>query len=370
LRIAYIIEWGPYVESGVIRKIISQVQEIRNSGSEAMIYALVPIKNEGTVDGFDKLGEVIGVIHQDWLDKVPYARFGFWNKILAMFKLKRSLKEYKPDFVYYRQQGPWFPGLCSLLKRYPSAMELNTRDRLEIKMRGRLLSFLYLLTHKMIVDSVKGLVSVSHEIADDYREHNKPIAVIGNGFFGQYKPLTATANTKPQLVFIGMPNSTSACWHGTDKILRLAKKLPDFTFHIIGPGRDEFDVVSPNVIIHGHLELTDILKVYQECDLGLGTLALHRKAMQEASPLKTREYLSFGLPFIKGHTDTDIELNGNVPFVLDIGNYEENVEDHIEEIKQFANFWLGRRICDDLSFLSGDKKELMRLAFFQGLMSK
>jgi len=371
LKIAYIIEWDPYIETGVIRKIISQVQAMRGIGADVIVFALVPIKNEKTVDGFDELGKVIGIINQNWLDKLPYARFGFWNKVLSTFKLKRVLKEYQPDLIYYRQQGPWFPGLCSLLKCAPSAMELNTLDRVEIKMRGKLLSFLYLLTHQMIVTSVKALIAVSHEIAKDYQDAGKPIAVIANGFWQSFTPLPPTENKAPQFVFVGTPNGTSECWHGTDKIIFLARQMPEALFHIIGPDRNEFASTPENVIVYGYLNITDIVKVYQKCDVGIGTLALHRKAMDEASPLKTREYLSYGMPLIKGYTDTDEQLNhDDTPYILDVGNYEMNIEEHVEEIKRFSYSWVGHRVVGDFKFLMAEEKEFKRLAFFHEMIGK
>jgi len=52
--------------------------------------------------------------------------------------------------------------------------------------------------------------------------------------------------------------------------------------------------------------------------MGLSTLGLFLKNMDEACPLKSREYISLGLPFIYGYKDQDINatidlLGFNVP---------------------------------------------------------
>jgi hypothetical protein len=53
-------------------------------------------------------------------------------------------------------------------------------------------------------------------------------------------------------------------------------------------------------------------------DIGIGTLSLYKKKMEEAAPLKVRSYLAKGIPVVIGYKDTD--LWEELPFVYKIKN--------------------------------------------------
>ena len=56
--------------------------------------------------------------------------------------------------------------------------------------------------------------------------------------------------------------------------------------------------------IYGLQNESQIKEVIDCCDIGLSCLALDRKGMTDACPLKVREYLAYGLPVYMGHTDS------------------------------------------------------------------
>lgn len=57
---------------------------------------------------------------------------------------------------------------------------------------------------------------------------------------------------------------------------------------------------------HGVLDAVASDAIYRQANLALSTLALHRKAMTEACPLKTREYVARGLPLVYAYQDPDL----------------------------------------------------------------
>lgn len=62
-------------------------------------------------------------------------------------------------------------------------------------------------------------------------------------------------------------------------------------------------------------------------NLGIGTLALYKKNMNEASVLKVREYVSRGIPFIKAYYDTDIDNIPELsPFYLNFPNNDSLID--------------------------------------------
>lgn len=69
--------------------------------------------------------------------------------------------------------------------------------------------------------------------------------------------------------------------------------------------------------------------------MAVSSLALHRDGLNEASPLKTREYLVAGVPVLTAYRDTDF-LRG-APFLLQLPNVEDNVLPHLAEIDALCN---------------------------------
>lgn len=161
------------------------------------------------------------------------------------------------------------------------------------------------------------------------------------------------------MLFLGSPNQP---WHGVDKIYYLASKLPDVDFHLVGL----IDKVAlNNVHTYGYLSLEQYAKIVEVCDVGIGTLALHRQKMNEASPLKVREYLHFGLPVIIGYEDTDF-IGKEEDFILKIPNNEENIKDNIDLVSDFIrkskHITVDRRRISHIYFSEKEKKRLKFLS--------
>jgi hypothetical protein len=160
-------------------------------------------------------------------------------------------------------------------------------------------------------------------------------------------------------------------WHGIDKVLWLARHFAKWQFDLIGIEARQIDHqgcgVPPNVATHGVLGRTDYEKVLLGVDVGLGTLALHRKNMNEACPLKVREYLAYGIPTIIGYRDTDFPRPA--PFLLELPNTPTNVEDHVADIERFVATWRGRRVFrEEIAHLDMRRKERERVAFFRRVL--
>jgi hypothetical protein len=371
LRIAYFTEWSPYEETGVLRKLIGQVEAWRELGAEARLFALATRRDEAPALGFADHGDVIGAIHQRALEKYPAARLGYVNKALSVPALRKALRAFAPDVIYYRQNGPWYPGLGSILALAPTAMEINTDEEAEHHLWGAAFNALYRATQGRILDRAAGVVSVTDEIARKYRKLGKPGAVVPNSFWGEAAPLPPTGNTSPAYAFVGSRLNGGESWHGADKIIALARALPDSSFHIVGLTAEDFpnEAIPANVVMHGYKSGDALTEVFARCDVGIGTLALHRKSMEEACPLKVRDYLMRGLPVIIGYVEAEERLN-TADYILNIGNVPGNVASHVAEIDAFARNWLGRRVEEDLSFLSRTSKERQRLDFLAGLAAR
>jgi hypothetical protein len=373
MRIAYLTEWPPYVESGVLRKMIGQIDTWREQGCEAEIFTVVPLRSEPTAAGFAERGRAIGTFTQTQLDRHPRLRLGFLNKVVSVPRLRRALAAFRPDIIYYRQNGPWYPGLARLLRSTPSVAEINTFEGGENHLWGARFARFHDATRARLFAAVDGLVCMTNEIAEHERAWNRPIAVIGNSLWGAPRDdIAPTKNKEPAFVFTGSPMTLdhSANWHGVDKIFPLAAAMPDSPFHVAGMKAGEFAGfdIPPNVVFHGFLNGDALTDLYRRCDIGIASLAAYRKNIEEGCSLKVRDYLMHRLPLILGYRESQDELN-HADYVLPIGNTPDNVTANIDRIARFSREWTGRRVTADLSFITREKIERRRLDFMRQIVA-
>ncbi len=118
------------------------------------------------------------------------------------------------------------------------------------------------------------------------------------------------ASTSLSLVFV---SSTFRSWHGLDLLLDIMLHTTHpFELTVVGSISDSDLLDSVGSLCSfpwfTYLEnLPDCLfDFYSSFDLGISSLALDRIFMQDACPLKSREYLSFGLPVIGTYNDDEV----------------------------------------------------------------
>jgi hypothetical protein len=192
--------------------------------------------------------------------------------------------------------------------------------------------------------------------------------VISNGAdLTQWTALPPSRHPQPGLFFLG---SAGRAWHGTDKIIQLARLRPAWRFELVGPSPDDLsDSLPDNVTAHGHLLPADYTPIMARCDVAIASLAIHRNAMQQACPLKVREYLARGLPTIIGYQDPD--FNDHDPFILRLPNTPDNTcrGDSLAAIDRFLTRWKGQRVgWQQIQHVDIRVKEDQRLALFQHLL--
>ncbi|OQX62455.1 MAG: hypothetical protein B5M51_06135 [Anaerolinea sp. 4484_236] len=148
--------------------------------------------------------------------------------------------------------------------------------------------------------------------------------------------------------------------------------FPDLTVDIIGYGELPNKQPLPgNVILHGYLKSEDYLKIFAIADVAVSSLAPHRKGMDEASSLKSREYLAYGLPTILAYKDTDLD-SLDVDFLLKIPNREDNILTHGKLIRDFAYRMRGKRVDREViaPYIDSKEKERQRLVFFEKIIEQ
>jgi glycosyltransferase involved in cell wall biosynthesis len=351
MRIAYVCYWNVLRMDGVARKIASQSGHWAALGHETRVFCLSRTSST----------------------ELPWELFTFSSlleRVRQTRKLERAVRAWAPDVVYVRHDI-FLPPLGGLLRTVPAVAEVQSNELAEptVLARGTRASQVYEhVSARLILSRVRGIVAVSGEIADlDFvASHGKPTIVIGNGIDVAEVPELPPTNGDPRrvafLASMGQP------WHGVDKIVWLAEQLPDVVFHFIGwAPEDFFAPPPPNVVAHDVLPREQYEPILASCDAGIGTLALHRLDMNEASTLKVREYLAHGLPVVLGYEDTD--LKGMDPwYVLQLPNEESNVRDAVARIRQFLDDVHGRRVPrqEIAGRIDAAAKERIRLDFLEG----
>lgn len=70
-------------------------------------------------------------------------------------------------------------------------------------------------------------------------------------------------------------------------------------------------IVSPP--LHSALYGKELDAVFEQSDMGIGSLARHRSGIDKIKTLKNREYAARGIPFVYSETDDDFE---HQPYIL------------------------------------------------------
>jgi glycosyltransferase involved in cell wall biosynthesis len=287
----------------------------------------------------------------------------------------RATRRFRPDIVYLRYDW-WIPPVPPLLRGHPVVVEVNTDDRREAPLYGWSVGRYNALHRRVALPMAAGFVCVSNELAHALGRAGGrvPTAVIPNGVDGGDAGPLPTARREgdapgPRAVMM-IGAAPAPPWNGVDKLRLLAECDPQLRIDLIGPADDGDARDMPgNVVWHGRLPRERYAPLLAGADVALGPLALHRKAMFEASPLKVREYLLHGLPVVAAYEDTDFS-DERPWFLLRLPNSEDNVATFAGRIADWARTMRGRRVPRDLVLprLGAAAKEEARLAFFERVL--
>ncbi|MGO4108820.1 glycosyltransferase [Paenibacillus sp. YAF4_2] len=353
MKIGYLIHWNEGPESGVFKKVVNQMQEWIRLGNEVSLFLFThrpDIKWEAAaIDGIE----------------IVIEHYSGWRDRFAGFKrLAEAVNAWHPDVIYHRFDL-YYGSLPQLLRRFPSILEINTNDLTEMRMERNVRYYYHVLTRSRVLRAASGYVFVSGELAKErhFAKYVRDRTIIGNGIrLDEIAPVPVVSNESPRFVFIGSAGQT---WHGVDAIAAIAAIRPQWQFDIIGVEAAELGANVPsNMSFHGKLTSSQYQPLMDRADIAIGTLALYRKQMHEASPLKVREYLANGLPVITAYKETD--FTEAVPFILRLPNEANNTMAGIDAIDRFVAEWRGKRVDRELiRHLDTALKEAQRVAYMK-----
>jgi glycosyltransferase involved in cell wall biosynthesis len=358
MKIAYYAEWDVTTSSGVLSKLVAQVAMWNQLGAKAELFIVSPSRNDAAHQPLNTTGIRNFEFFRPFTG--PVRKFAMAG---AVERSVQKIREYGPDVVYVRYTS-WTPGLSKLL-REPRAkvLELNSIAPREIPSYRLDKHGLYWALTRRMIQKFDGLCCVTGEIAEWASPFRRTVSVIANGYDIDKAERTDSPKTqRPQYV---MSIGTHAPWHGLDRLLQLATRMPEADFHVIGIQEPN----TGNVFFHGRLSEVEMRRAYANFDIGIGTLALERKGMREACPLKVREYIAHGLPAIGSYADTD--LSGHSCF-LSLSTKKADMPEWPDKIRLFTASWKGRRVPIETArdLVGARAKEEKRLAFLGNIISR
>jgi hypothetical protein len=328
MRIAYLVPWPIEEMAGPRQKLIAQLTSWRRLEHEVALFAV----SRGTSAPPGIAGVEVSV--------APYR--GWAGHLAAVTKAARACLAWGPDVVYSRYDVH-YPALPRLARERPLILEINTDDVTDYAVDGSSLRHLYnRLTRRLTLAAAAGLVFVTRELAASGRfPMEKPRTVIANGVdLSEVEEGPAPANEAPRLVVLA---TNGAVWNGLDLLASMARRFPSWRFDVVGAiERPPAGGWPANVARHGTLSPVEYRPLLDAADAGVGPLALYRKSMAEACPLRVREYLRHGLPVVSAHEDTDFP--GGTPFILQLPNRPGGVEGSLERVEAFVAGVRGRRV--------------------------
>jgi len=344
----YLLVTSGGLESGVIKKAIAQVSGFNSLGLKSELIII----SDQLVPDLSRLYPFIKIIPLKTL-----RRKDIFNRLLRAVSIRRSIRDVilsldRKDLLYHR-------GLEFQLSYYPLAFFRTGRrckivsEHQSIEIRQSILYGSYLsalkdlLTGGFITGQTDGIIGVTDEITTYWSGRlfcgKIPHTTIANGFdVGSVPVRTPPAGNRADIHLLFVGNVSR--WHGLDRIVQgiaaYRGKAP-IILHIVGEG-DELQnlqnlakTVAPEAQIHYHGKRIgqQMDSFFNECDIAIGSLGLHRQGLSQASSLKVREYCSRGIPFMMANQDPDFPESFS--YCLRASPIEEPIA--MEDVVAFVN---------------------------------
>ncbi len=355
MNIAYIISHDTSTNDGVTKKILAQITEWKYLEHKVTLFNIFNIQSH------------FG------LSAKTYAPLGYIKSRLFLYSdLLADIEKIGPSLVYIRYDS-WYLTLNTIAKRFKTIVEINTNQKLEykllVKTQKSLKAIFRYLFHRIgqniFLPNVTGIITVTEELSNDplIKKFNKPNIYVPNGIdLTKFTAVKNQFNTEKRIGLFFMGTSGQS-WHGIDLIKKLSYQLPEYDFHIVGIQGNS----TNNLIYYPFLQKIQYIQILKKCHICLGSLALYRKGIQEACPLKVREYIAYGYPIIINYLDTAFIDSKKIPewvFRLDINNI------NFVQLASFINKYKNFIIPDEEKVpFSIKETESKRIAFFNKLIA-
>lgn len=321
------VNFSSIESSGITNKLENQAKSLKSNSKYVEVICFIPYH--------DKIANSENVTYVNFPKFIPKLSLLQKPKFVSAY-----LKNYDTDIVILRFMHctPFF-WYFFRNKQYKLIVEYHALIIPELMSSNRYIIASINFFSKKLCDSViDAKVCVTQEILEAEKFTN-PMKMISNG--------TEVVNFKEDIfkpydqknlsiIFIASLNQP---WQGLNRILHSLREwieLSDIniTIHIVGNiNSSEVDIsgIEDNIIFHGYLAGKRLDNIFKEANVAFSTLALYTKKMQDACSLKSREYLSRGIPFIYAYIDPDI--SEDFGYALKVPNNDTIVD--FSQVEQF-----------------------------------
>lgn len=313
---------NPY--SGVTKKIKSQAKAIKDLGSNIYVAGV-----KGTEYGI--MGEN---------DSVYLGDKNFIQKKKNIFEfLIKKIEEKKINILYIRMIYA-SPSLIQFLKivkckNIKILMEIPTYpyDNEARNLRSKIIILLdryYRRYYKSVVDYIV-------TFSDDSEIFGIPCINISNAVDENIILTSIETKATTPIKFVSV--SSLYNWHGVDRfIISLENYYKNggkvlIELYIIGPDNstclnlknivNKSRFLSKKIFFLGYKDSKDLVEIYKNMHIGLGSLARHRSKVFTINTLKNKEYCAHGLPII--YSENDKDFNGKA-FTFKVSANESIIE--------------------------------------------
>lgn len=373
MRIAYLASCDLSDSVGVTKKIFGQLACWRDLGHDIQPHILCPDpRSELTLDVPGR------VYHYHGSNK--FAKY--IRKTACFSRVFVNLLRTKPDVLYVRNER-FNPVLLLIMILHRNVVEINDVSGFSLYQGSSPIKKTALFfAFKMQLLGAKAFVFVSSEIKRDpvFRNRLGESLVVPNS--RKIEPLSVLGRSvgrsdfsgkRPICLFVGGGSEAANLWHGVDLLLDFAATVSlQLDFYVVGKfAKLAANYTEKNVVFIEHASEAEMSMLYANTDVAIGTVALFRKGLNEASPLKVREALAVGIPVILPYEDTAF-MGHDFPWILKVQNEKNSLLCNRDDIVSFCESWRGRRfdVKNVAPFIDASIVESKRVNFFRFLLDR
>lgn len=313
-------------------------------------------KVEGQIKALESLGyevDIISIFNQDIIFnyKTVIKTYSSITKIvdkaLMNFRFYKVINEkidasiYNAVYIRYPTMSqPYLLRFLKKLSKSDSAIlfEIPTypyKQELESSIPKRIIYFI----DKIYTPYLKRYLKFIITNYDQSEIYNIPAIRMGNGIHIDNNVKFKIGHSSSKTLSL-ISVSSLINWHGHDRIIKGLSNYyntgpqKEIRLNIIGEGEEMDNLMAltkklnlnTKIKFHGFKKGEELEQIYKECQVGIGTLGIHRKGINTDNSLKTREYMSRGLPVIMAARDFDIPEN--YPFVINCNPTDDPIDFH------------------------------------------
>lgn len=299
------------------------------------------VKNDENIGVIKKTKAIAKSLRKDFEVEEIY---GTTKEIIKQLKIESRNNEKNILFIRHFFKLNLHQNMLSKLKKYkkiilemPSPIRVGIQEK---KIKNKLIqNIIYSIINKTL-NKANYILEYDVESKKITKKHSTKIIYLNNGIEIDSIPEKKEKNNK-EIVLIGVANIS--WWHGFDRIIKGIKKYTGkekIKFNIIGEGPEKNNLqkltnslgLEKQVIFQGIKSGEKLNKEFDQSDMGISSIGMHRINIKTASTLKSREYCARGIPFILGYEDKDFKEK---KFVLTVEGNDNPID--MKKIVTFYN---------------------------------